>query len=155
MNKSIIALLMFLLLSGCGSGTNKDSLKQEILDLHQNFIDAHLNKDVNFIVNSISENYFSVARGEVTRRTKADMRETMEEYLYNSEFSEYRDVEPPIVSISDDGSMAWSVFNVKVTGKRKNDDGSETDFEFTCVWLSIFERRNSKWIMVNDVSTFK
>ncbi|MCP4727585.1 MAG: nuclear transport factor 2 family protein [bacterium] len=151
----IILFSVLITFSGCSTRRpDPEALKTEIIELHQAFIDAHLNKDVDFILDGISDDYLSVARGEITRQTKADMRENFEDYLYNTEFSEYRDVEEPVVSISDDGSMAWSVVKVKVAGRRKTDDGSENEFDFICAWISVYEKQENEWIIVTEVSTF-
>ena len=44
-------------------------MKSEILGLHKRGIEAHLNKNVDFFVQDISENYLSVSNGEIRKPT--------------------------------------------------------------------------------------
>jgi hypothetical protein len=49
-------------------------LSQQILDLHKTEIDAHLNKDVDFFVQDISEDYLAVSGGEIRKPTLEETR---------------------------------------------------------------------------------
>lgn len=147
--------LLVAMLIGCQSGPDKEALKSEILTHHQKTIDAHWNKDVGFIVQDLSEDYFSVSDGEIRRPTKDEIRSTFDNYLHNTTFSEYRNLQEPIIGISRDGSMAWSLVQVKVAGKRTMDDGNERDLDFTCAWITLYERQDDTWIRLGEVSTFK
>ena len=148
-------LLLAAMLIGCQSGPNVDVLRSEILTLHQKTIDAHWSKDVDFIVQDLSEDYFSVSDGEIRMPKKDEIRSTFDSYLNNTTFSEYRDLREPIIGISKDGSMAWSIVQVKVAGKRTMDDGNERDLDFTCAWITLYERQDDRWIRLGEVSTFK
>ena len=154
-NIRICILLLCAMLIGCQSGPDKDVLKSEILTLHQKTIDAHWNKDVGFMVEDLSEDYFSVSDGEIHNPTKEEIRSTFDSYLNNTTFAEYRDLREPIIGISKDGSMAWSLIQVKVAGRRTMDDGNERDLDFTCAWITLYERQDDRWIRLGEVSTFK
>ena len=130
-------------------------LSQEILDLHQTEIDAHLNKDVDFFVQDISEDYLAVSGGEIRKPTLEETRLKFSNYLNNTVFAEYRDLCEPIIGYSKDGSLAWSIVQVKIVGRRTMDDGSERDLDFTCAWITLYERQDDKWMRLADVSTFK
>ncbi|MHA2252970.1 MAG: nuclear transport factor 2 family protein [Candidatus Kariarchaeaceae archaeon] len=134
---------------------NFEELRTQIKDLHQQFIEAHLNKDVEFIVNSLSDNYISVSNGDIDYPTMKDMRVTFNDYLNNSTFTEYRDVTEPIINFSDDGSLAWVIVQVQIAGNRKKADGSEGRFDSTWAWISLYKRENDKWITLTDVSTVR
>lgn len=130
-------------------------MKSEILALHKALIDAHLNKDVDFFVQDLSEDYMSISHGEILRPTKEEIRATFGSYLNNTEFTEYRDLCEPIVGFSQDGSVAWSIVQVKVAGKRTMDDGSKRDMDSTWAWLTLYERQGDKWIRLLEVSNSK
>ena len=130
-------------------------LSQEILDLHKTEIDAHLNKDVDFFVQDISEDYLAVSGGEIRKPTLEETRLKFSNYLNNTVFAEYRDLCEPIIGYSKDGSLAWSIVQVKIVGRRTMDDGSERDLDFTCAWITLYERQDDKWMRLADVSTFK
>ena len=74
-------------------------------------------------------------------------------YLAETEFSHYEDVAEPIVGISDDGSVAWSIVQVRVAGTRTGDDGAEHAFDTVWAWLTLYRRTVNGWERITDVST--
>ncbi|MDH5451428.1 MAG: hypothetical protein OEX77_11155 [Candidatus Bathyarchaeota archaeon] len=132
-----------------------DKLRFEVLELHKQEIEAHLNKNVDFFVHNISENYLSVSRGAIRKPSKDEIRSQFSNYLNNTTFVEYRDLQAPIIEFSDDGSVAWSIVRVKVTGIRTMNDGTERELDFVCAWITLYRRQNDKWIRVGEVSSFK
>ena len=140
---------------GCQSSPDFEALRKEILDLHKKTIEAHWNKDIGFFVKDISEDYMSVGSGEIRNPTKEEMTSQFSNYLNNTISTEYRDLREPIINFSKDGSIAWSVVQVKVAGKRIMDDGSERDFEDTWAWITLYKRQGDKWIRLGEVSNRK
>jgi hypothetical protein len=140
---------------GCQSSPDFEALKSEIVALHKTEIDAHWKKDIDFFVRNISEDYMAVSNGEVQRPALEDIRSRFSNYLNNTTFTEYRDVAEPIIGFSKDGSLAWAILQIKVVGKRTLDDGSVRDLDFTCAWLTLYERQDNTWMRLTDVSTFK
>jgi len=130
-------------------------IRSEILGLHKTLIDAHLNKNVDFFVQDISEDYMSISHGEIRRPTKEEIRTQFSNYLNNATFTEYRDLCEPIVGYSKDGSVAWSIVQVKIAGQRTMDDGDVWDLDFICAWITLYERRDERWIRLLEVSSFK
>lgn len=153
-SKIIFAVLTVTLI-GCRSWPDLVVLKSEILELHQATIDAHWNKDVDFFIRDISDDYFSVSDGEITHPTKEAIKTRFSGYLHSTTFTEYRDLREPIIGVSKDGSMAWSIVQVKVTGERTMDDGSIRNLDFICAWITLYERQDNQWIRLGEVSTFK
>ncbi|MCG3218772.1 MAG: hypothetical protein KAR35_07185 [Candidatus Heimdallarchaeota archaeon] len=133
---------------------SRNNLEQEILDLHKETIDAHLKKDVDFFVKNIAKDYFSVSRGELRRPTKEEITTMFTDYLGNTEFSEYRDLNDPIIKVSDDGSLGWSIVTVKIVGVREI-DGEKHKFENIWTWITLYERENDIWMRMGEVSSMK
>jgi len=132
-----------------------DKLRSEIFELHKQAIKAHLNKDVDFLVHNISENYVSVSKGEIRKPSKDEIKSQFSDYLNNTTFVEYGDLQEPIIEFSDDGSVAWSIVRVKVAGLRTMNDGTEREFDFICAWITLYRRQNDRWIRLGEVSSFK
>jgi len=130
-------------------------MKKEILGLHEAAIKAHFEKDVDFLVGDLSEDFFLVSNGEIRRPTVEEVRSNFENYLSGTTFTEYRDLREPLIGFSDDGSVAWSVVQVKVAGKRTGDDGSEGELDFTCAWITLYRKRGDRWVRLGEVSSFK
>ena len=94
-------------------------LEQELLDLHKVNIAAHLEKDVDFFVKNISDDYFSVSWGDIRHPTKEEIITQFTNYLGSTEFEEYRDLIDPIIKVSDDGSLGWSIVKVMILAVRE------------------------------------
>jgi hypothetical protein len=152
---AMTSILLFMVLFGCHSGPDFEVLKSEILELHRSTIDAHLNNDVDFLVQNLSDGFMSVSNGEIEYPTEEELRSEFSSYLNNTTFSEYADLREPIIGFSRDGSVAWSIVQVKVAGKRKADDGTERDLDFTCAWITLYQREGDRWVKLAEVSNFK
>ncbi len=132
-----------------------ERLEQEILDHHRRAIQAHLDKDVEFLVEDMSERFFSVAEREIRHPSQAEVKATLTDYLTHTAFTEYRDLVEPEVGFSDDGSVAWANVQVKVSGERRYDDGARRPIDFVCAWLTLYRRVGDRWTKLGEVSTWK
>ncbi len=141
-------------LAGCGRSADVSAITSEVRTLHRAAIEAHLNKDAAFLTRNYSERYFAVKDGEVSFPGRRETVQGFADYLNNTTFSEYRELAEPMVGCSRDGSLVWAVSRVKVKGVRRVADGSERPIDFTCAWLTLYERRGKDLIRLGDVSTF-
>ncbi len=130
-----------------------EAIKREILSLHRADIQAHLDGDVEHLVQGQSPDFTSVHSGEVRRPRPEETRTALTRYLDNTAFTEYRDLREPVIGVSPDGSTAWSIVQVKVAGHRANATGPSIDF--TCAWVTIYNRQGDVWKRVVEASTFK
>lgn len=135
--------------------TNIAQLKAEILALHNAGITAHLENNIPFFTQGIADDYLSVSRGSINKPAHDDIQAMFTHYLGMTTFTEYKDLQDPIIGFSQDGSVAWSIAQVKVTGTQTRDDGTEVDLNFTSAWLMLYERRGEEWVRIADASTFK
>jgi hypothetical protein len=123
-------------------------LKEEILVLHKASINAHLNKDISFFVQDVSDEFIIVSRGDAQRPSTAETETRFTSYLGNTNFSEYRDLQEPTIGFSKDGSMAWSVAQVKVAGKQKNGRWIRSRLGFRLFMDDVV--RTKRWQMDQD-----
>jgi ketosteroid isomerase-like protein len=133
------------------AGPNLEAIKREILSLHEADIKAHLDKDVDHLVQGQSTSFVSVHSGEIRRPTPEETRAALARYLGSTTFTEYRDLVEPVVGVSPDGSTAWSIVQVRVTGAKT---GGEP-IDFTCAWITLYERQGGAWKRIVEASTFK
>jgi len=151
----ILFILFSLSLLCCRPSPDFETMRKELRDIHEKFIDAHLEKNVNYFIQDLAEDYVFVARGEISHPSPEDIQANMSDYLNNTEFSEYRNTQEPIIGFSKDGSLGWSIVRVKVASKRTMEDGTERDTDFICAWITLFERQGDKWVRLCEVSSFK
>lgn len=127
----------------------------QLLAAHQQVIQAHLNKDVPTWLDGEADQYLSANRGEITYPTKTERAAMRQPYLEQTEFSEYRDLIPPIIKVSADGTLGWVVAQVKVVGVRTMPDGQEIAFEAVWAWIELYEKIDGRWLCTGNVSNAK
>jgi len=130
-----------------------EAIKRDILDLHRLDIQAHLDGDVEHLVQGQSLNFTSIHSGEVRCPTPENTRAALTNYLDDTIFTEYRDLQEPVIGASRDGTVAWSIAQVKVAGHRAS--SLESPIDFTCAWVTIYRRQGDTWKRVVEASTFK
>ena len=158
MQRNVPGILWFLLLIfllACKPDINKEKLKQELIDLHNNQIKAHWDKDITFFTKDLASDYWQVARGEISFPEVNEIRDRFTSYLNSTSFTKYENIEEPMVRISDDGSMAWIIVKVKIEGESIVSDTSDRLLDFTCAWITLYNREDGKWIRQGEVSTFR
>lgn len=151
---AIILIPIIFSITGCNQSPDYNKIRADILGLHKDLIDAHLNKDVDFFVKNISDDYFSGGNGEISYPTKDEIVERFSNYLNNTTFTNYKDLQEPVIGYSQDGSVAWSIVQVNVAGTRAMDDG-DREFDYTFAWITLYSRQNNKWIRLGEVSNCK
>jgi hypothetical protein len=155
LRNSLIFFLLCLAVAyiGCQSRLDKEILKSEVLEFHKKFIDDHLNKNVESFIEDYTEDYIFVAHGEINQPSKEEFKSSFTNYMNSTTFSEYRDLEEPIIGFSKDGSMAWAIVKVKVAGTQNMEDDFQKEFDVTYAWITLYERQSGKWIRTVEVST--
>lgn len=126
----------------------------EILALHEKILQAHRENNVGKMMENASDEYILVTRGEVLYPTLAEREGRFDEYFAITTFDSYEDTIDPIVKISADGTLAWLVARVSVTGSQTHGD-EELPVDFTSAWIELYEKRDGKWAQVGNVSNFK
>ena len=118
-----------LLVAACGPGSPAVDEESELLAIHQAVIQAHLDGDVDAWIDLGSEEYVSANRGEITFPTKEERRARRAPYLESTTFSKYRDLRPPLVQVSADGTQGWLIAQVELAGVQHMQDGTEVPFQ--------------------------
>jgi len=127
---------------------------QALLEMHAESRSAHFATDVEAAIANLTEEQVIVRDGAVRRMSKDDVRQTMTGYFAGATFHEWDDIEPPIVKVSGDASIAWMITNTKVRLTKTGEDGSEFEMAFVYAGILTFERRDGRWVRTTNVSTF-
>jgi len=152
-SKFILFALILMTAVSCRQPPDHESLRAEILEMHRDFIQAHLDKDAAFIAKPTSPDYLSVSDGIVRNIDASEMEQMLSEYLNSTKFSTYNNVAEPIIGISRDGSLAWSIVRVRVAGQRSRPQGPLQNFDTLWAWLTLYQRNGDQWLRIADVST--
>ena len=150
-------ILLSLAFLSCSAPSNEatvdtEKIRQEILAIHENSIQAHWDKNPAFFIKNLAEDYVTVSRGEIKKQTSDEIFIRFNNYLSKTDFLEYKDTHEPIVGFSKDGSVAWIIVQVQVTGLQKNEENKTDTIKFKSAWISLFEKQNDVWMMKTNVS---
>lgn len=126
-----------------------------LLQLHEQVLQAHRAGDISAWLVHEAERFVVANRGEVTWPTMQERQERMGPYLARTQFSEYKDLIPPIVRVAGDGSLGWVIAQVKAAGVQQSPQGEEVSFEFVSAWIELYARQEGQWLRIGNVSNFK
>jgi hypothetical protein len=122
--------------------------------LHEKVMRAHLESNIDLLLEDEAAEYVVAGRGKVTRPTIAERRARLGPYLDRTRFQEYRDVAEPVVSVSSDGTLGWVIVQVQARGIQTAPDGKKETVEFMSAWIELYQKRNGRWYRVGNVSNF-
>jgi ketosteroid isomerase-like protein len=114
---------------------------------------AHVGRDASLLVSLFADDFINVGAGRVTRPTRAESLAGFQAYFDQSEFLAWDDVEPPLIRISSDGSMAYVVVRKRVHLISSGPDGSREARETTFAWMEAWERLGDAWLLHAVAST--
>lgn len=126
-----------------------------LLRLHESDREAHLKTDVDLLQRASPDEFVAVSDGKIHRTTRAKERQSFTEYFRGATYHEYADLEPPIVRVSNDGSMAWMITRFRVRRTQKAAAGREQEERFVYAGIMTYEKRDGRWMRVANVSTFE
>lgn len=145
----------FKLLKGVRYSANRSDALEAILKMHRLQREYHFNKDSIAFVNQLSDNFISVNRGQITRPSRKETLSRYHNYFSSVDFLEWDDVNEPIITFSEDGSMAFTVVDkivaIAFTGDNGKIETSETHF----AWTAIYRKYGNEWKIDCVTSTEK
>jgi formylglycine-generating enzyme len=124
----------------------------ELLRLHYRDRAAHFERDAAYIFSQFADDSFNVGNGKVNRADRAAGQKGLQAYFDSSTFLEWDDITPPVIRVSDDGSMAYSHVHKKVRRlPRDQNSGAEEISVFA--WTMTFRKISGKWKVTSVTST--
>ena len=74
---------------------------------------AHFEKDIPTLLNGMAAEQINVRDGQISTSSQADAADRFASYFdHVAEFVHWDDLQPPIIQISQDGTMAWMINQV-------------------------------------------
>lgn len=125
----------------------------ELLRLHEQQKQAHMGYDAELFVEMFADQLMQLQRGRLTTRTRSENLARFKSYFSSFKFQEWEDIKPPIVRISNDGSMATIAVQKSVKGTYMNDKGEDVFDHTIFAWLEIWEKIGGKWKVTAVAST--
>jgi ketosteroid isomerase-like protein len=144
------------LVAGCSRAQEPESTQErakleEILESQRT---AHLELDADRLVEHVAERLVSVDRGVITTQTRDEVRAMFASYFQGATYFAWEDLEPPLIEISADGSLAWVVRRVEADREEPDGAGGRRRRRLVSAFTSTFEKVNGRWRMTTVTSTF-
>ncbi|MFC2079580.1 hypothetical protein ACFLSZ_06340 [Candidatus Bipolaricaulota bacterium] len=128
--------------------------KKTLLDMHAMDRAAHFATDAEDAVSRLSDEQIIVREGTIRHMSRDAVRAITAEYFSGATFHEWDDVEPPIIRVSDDASIAWMINQTRVRLTRKDAEGNDSEVAFVYAGILTFEKKDGAWQRTANVSTF-
>ena len=125
--------------------------RAELLSLHETTRQAHLRSDAAPIAATIGDQLLLAENGALRRQSNAEVAQFFTGYFKRVRYQEWRDVSPPVVTISPDGRMAWMAVELEARYTRA-DKPAEGQKTFKSSWIATYELDDCKWRMTGIAS---
>ena len=128
--------------------------ERKILALHEAGLKAHMDGDIDAFLAIQADDFLLVDRGEVSSVSKQDRRDFLGPYLASTKFEFYRDKVPPLVKVSQDGTLGWVAAQIEARGESVGPDGQARTIEAVFAWIELYERRDEEWVSIGNATSF-
>ncbi len=135
--------------------TTVETAKQELLALHATHRAAHFATDPAALLAAQAEPFITVANGAIHEVTREASLQRFTDYFAGATYHEWDDLQPPIVHVSQDATMAWMITRIQVRRTQTDADGNAQQQAFIYAGIMTYERRDGSWVQTANVSTFE
>lgn len=142
-----IPILYLLNLMSCKNttGFNFSEEKNKIITLHNLQRSYHLHKDSISFANQMSDHFISVNKGKISQPKKSETLTRYNRYFSAVEFLKWDDIADPIISFSEDGSLAYSIVDKEVIITYTDEDGNRVNEKTHFAWTTIYRKYDDEW----------
>lgn len=126
-----------------------------VLALHHKSREAHFRGDVEAILEGAAPEVVNVTQGRIHRVARQQTRQFLTNYLQGATYLEWDDLEPPVVRVSRDGTMAWLAVRVHSRRTKRTPQGIENEESFVFSGLMALEKHDGKWVRVASATTLE
>jgi hypothetical protein len=151
----LLTLIVFTVNGGLQKSVDLEKEKAELLEIHKADRRAHFSTDVELLLSRSSDEFITVSDGKIHRVKRAESKAMFDDYFRDATYHEWDDLEPPILRVSNDASMAWMIVRTKVRRTQKNSTGQDKEESFVYAGIMTYEKRNGKWRRVANVTTMQ
>ena len=110
--------------------------------------------DIDALLAFQADDFLLVDRGEISTLSKQDVRDFLGPYLASTKFEFYRDKVPPLVKVSQDGTLGWVAAQIEARGESAGSNGQSRTIEAVFAWIELYERRGDEWVSIGNATSF-
>jgi len=157
--RNLLTSLILLLLAGAPAHAAESARptsadERSILALHEAGLKAHMDGDIDALLAIQADDFLLVDRGEVSSPSKQDLRDFLGPYLASTKFEFYRDKVPPLVKVSQDGTLGWVAAQIEARGESVGSNGQARTIDAEFAWIALYERRGDEWVSIGNATSF-
>lgn len=132
-------------LAACSPKVDLEAERNAILEIQKEQRDFHFNKRAEDFVARFTDEFMSVNRGKISQPTKEASLKRFEGYFGSVEFEKWDDLQPPVIRISEDATMAYAIVNKEVVIKYQNDSSQWVRGRTEFSWLAVYKKTAEGW----------
>lgn len=125
-----------------------------LLEIHQRDRVGHFQTDSAILNEHQGDDFIYVGSGEISHISRAEFLAGFEASFRNATYQEWDDLEPPIIQISDDATLAWMIVRNRVRKTQIQDDGTVGERKFIYAGIMTYAKHEGRWLRIANVSTF-
>ena len=128
--------------------------RDALLAIHADQRRAHFESDPELLFRNAAEQWTYIRNGQVDRLTRSELVERFRVSFAATEHHEWDDIEPPIIDVSEDGTLAVMVEHVSIRLSRTAEDGSREEMHGIYAGATVYRREAGGWQSTINVTTF-
>lgn len=121
--------------------------RQELLAMHADARAAHFAADVGALMAHQSDDFVYAGNGVIRRLTLDDLRRNISEAFANGNYHTFDDLEPPVIHVSADATMAWMAVSIRVRKTQTDGNGVSIERDFVSAGIRVYEKRGGAWVL--------
>ncbi len=147
--------IIMLATSACSLKPDLQAEKQKLLNLHEKARTMHFDKNVNGFLAEQADDFMNIQNGDIKRPTRDERAKRIQAYFDRVTFESWDDVEPPVIVISDDATLA-NTFVKKLVILKLKDESGQTVLDTThFAWTTTYKKNEGNWQLIAVTSTRK
>lgn len=152
--KYFFTMIMFMT-SACSLKPDLQAEKQKLLNLHEKARTAHFDKNVAGFLAEQADDFMNIQNGDIKRPSRDEREKRVQAYFDKVTFESWDDIEPPVIAISDDASLANTFVKKLVVLKLKDESGKVTLDTTHFAWTTTYKKIDGLWRLIAVTSTRK
>jgi hypothetical protein len=133
----------------------RDADRAALMQIHADDRRAHFERNVDLLMSHAADELISVRDGKISRRKLEEDRAFFTKYFEGATYAVWDDLEPPILRISEDGTLAWMIVRVNVRRTQQKAGEPKAERAFVYAGITTYEKKNGRWVRTANVSSFE
>lgn len=121
----------------------------QVYRLHRKQLAAHCLGDAGLMARLSTEEIVSANRGELAQASRESMRERFTAVFDSVDYTEYHDIELPVIEVAESGDVGWIAVNVRAVGA---EIGTGTPFDNQWAWMMAVRKIDGEWLHAGNAS---